>query len=67
MKINEVEGKIAQIELDCEELLTLNAALNEICNGIDVHEFETRIGTSRAVAEKLMAEIQMVLDQIPKS
>lgn len=64
MKINEVEGKSARIELDCDELLTLNAALNEVCNGIDVHEFETRIRTSRAVAGKLMAEIQMVLDRI---
>jgi len=64
MKLNEVKGRGAQLELGYEELIVLNAALNEICNGIDVFEFETRIGASRAVAEQMMAEIQMVLDQI---
>jgi hypothetical protein len=56
----------AEIELSREELLVLNAALNEVCNGIDVLEFETRIGASRANVEHVMAQIQEVLDQIEK-
>jgi uncharacterized small protein (DUF1192 family) len=56
----------AEVELGHDELLLLNAVLNEVCNGIAVFEFETRIGASRAKVEKLMAEIQAALDQIEK-
>lgn len=65
MKLKTI-GESAEIELSREELLVLNAALNEVCNGIDVLEFETRIGASRAKVERVMAEIQEVLDQIEK-
>ena len=56
----------AEIELSHEELLVLNAVLNEVCNGIDVFEFETRIGAPRAMVERLMEEIQAVLDRFEK-
>lgn len=59
-------AKDAAVELSHDELLVLNAALNEVCNGIDVFEFEARVGASRAQVESLMAEIQAVLDQIEK-
>lgn len=65
MKIKRIDGD-AEIELRHDELLVLNAALNEVCNGTDVFEFETRIGASRALVERLMKQIQSVLDQIEK-
>ncbi|MEM5329388.1 hypothetical protein VSR34_22750 [Paraburkholderia sp. JHI2823] len=65
MKIRRV-NEDAEIELQHDELLVLNAALNELCNGIDIFEFETRIGASRARVESLMKAIQSVLDQIEK-
>ncbi|WP_207005769.1 hypothetical protein [Trinickia mobilis] len=63
MKVNRVE-KNAEIELGYDELLILNAALNEVCNGIDAFEFETRVGASIAQVEVLMKGIQAVLDKI---
>lgn len=65
MKIKRI-NEDAEIELQHDDLLVLNAALNEVCNGIDIFEFETRIGASRARVESLMKEIQSVLDQIEK-
>ena len=45
------------ILLSDEELLIVNNALNEICNGIDVPEFATRIGVERSEAERLLEQI----------
>ena len=41
------------------ELLLLNNALNEVCNGItlDDDEFQTRLGVDRKTALKLLAKV----------
>jgi hypothetical protein len=46
-----------------EELVIINNALNEICNGIafDDDEFQTRIGCSRARAHDLMKKVAKAL------
>ncbi|MCH4091117.1 hypothetical protein [Acetobacter sp.] len=56
----------AEIELSHDELLILNAALNEVCNGIEMFEFETRIGAPRDSVERLLSEVQAALDQVEK-
>lgn len=65
MRLNRITDYV-EMEVSPEELLVLNAALNEVCNGIDVFEFETRIGAPRAKVECLIAAIQAVLDQTEK-
>lgn len=47
-----------------DELLILNAALNEVCNGIDVFEFETRIGADRARVAELLSLLGRLLDNV---
>jgi hypothetical protein len=46
-----------------DELVILNNALNEVCNGlsIDDDEFQTRIGYSRAQAQTLLKKIARAL------
>jgi hypothetical protein len=46
-----------------EELVVINNALNEICNGLafDDDEFQTRIGYSRATAEGLLKKVAKAL------
>lgn len=46
------------------DLLVMNAALNEVCNGIEVFEFETRIGVSKARALEVLGEIGRILDRM---
>ena len=45
------------------ELEIVNNALNEVCNGIDVYEFETRLGASREEVKALLEGIHRVLQR----
>ena len=42
----------------------MNAALNEVCNGIEVFEFETRIGADGERVAALLKEIGLLLDKM---
>lgn len=64
MEIIDATAERLQIDLDREELLILNAALNEVCNGIAVFEFETRIGADRERVAALLKEIGVLLDKM---
>jgi len=46
-----------------EELVVINNALNEVCNGLsfDDDEFQTRIGYSRAMAQTLLKKVAKAL------
>lgn len=44
-------------ELEGDEAQMINNALNEVCNGIDVEEFETRVGWPRARLSELLSQI----------
>ncbi|MCU1718749.1 hypothetical protein [Pseudomonas sp. 5P_3.1_Bac2] len=55
---------LANVSFSRDELLVLNAALNEICNGVDVFEFETRIGADREFVTGLLQGIGSVLDDM---
>jgi len=46
-----------------DELVVINNALNEVCNGLsfDDDEFQTRIGYPRATAQKVLEKIAKAL------
>jgi hypothetical protein len=44
-----------------DELRILNNALNEVCHGIDVPEFATRMGASLMEVQALLARINGLL------
>jgi hypothetical protein len=52
------------VEFSADELLVFNAALNEICNGMNVPEFDTRIGASREEVIALLKSVQNALDRM---
>lgn len=64
MDVISVAGKQAQLTIDGNELLILNSALNEICNGIFVPEFETRIGASKEDVCALLNDVSHILDKM---
>ena len=46
------------VELTKDELLIINNALNEVCNGIDLEgEFDTRMGCSVEEARVVLAKV----------
>jgi hypothetical protein len=54
----------AKIELTPEELLIITNALNEVCNGLEMPEFATRIGADRAEALELLREMSASYDEM---
>ena len=55
----------AEIRLTRGELAIISNALNEICHGIDLPEFATRIGAEPAEARRLLAEFGALLGGRP--
>ena len=64
MKTCDIGREQSKIELSRDELLILNAALNEVCNGIAMFEFDTRIGASRDKVAEMLREVNELLDRM---
>ncbi|MDD3482616.1 hypothetical protein [Azovibrio restrictus] len=64
MEVIETTGEHSHIGISRDELLIVNAALNEVCNGIEVFEFETRIGADRGRVAALLKEVGLLLDKM---
>lgn len=67
MELIKVNNQTATVSLSHEELIILNAALNEVCHGIAVFEFETRIGASKEEVAILQKTILSLVDQIDEN
>jgi hypothetical protein len=67
MEARAIAIRSADLRISDDELMMLNNALNEVCNGFDLDEFETRIGASRERASELLAAINRLLEQMPES
>jgi hypothetical protein len=59
------DQKGTQLRLTNEELVLLNNALNEVCNGIAIEEweFQTRLGASLNEARDLLQRFHALLKQ----
>ncbi len=64
MRLLRNDSKSAELTLTLDELLTLHQSLNEVCNGIEIFEFETRMGVSEEEASSLMDAIREVIFKI---
>ena len=64
MEIIDIAAERSQVEIGRDELLIVNAALNEVCNGIAAFEFETRTGADRARVAALLKEVGALLDKM---
>jgi hypothetical protein len=55
-----------EVHLTREELITINNALNEICNidHIADWEFQTRMGVDRLEARQVLAKINHIIDRM---
>jgi hypothetical protein len=63
MEYRSREGERVTLCLSVSEVLTISNALNEVCNGMSVPEFETRMGVSRAEVQSLLAQVHSVLER----
>ncbi len=63
MQISKNPNGTFAMTVDEDELLSLNNALNEVCNGLHLDDFETRIGAPRSIAEMMLEQICSALDK----
>jgi hypothetical protein len=64
MRFIQTNGTTITLALTTQELEIVNNALNEICHGIDVPGFETRIGATRHDVQALLASINVALKEM---
>lgn len=64
MEVIDATAERSRISMSRDELLIVSAALNEVCNGIELFEFETRIGADRKTVNDLLKEIGALLDRM---
>jgi hypothetical protein len=63
MKIEKITDGSFVIRANVDELLILNNTLNEVCNGLPLKDFETRIGAPLLAVELLLKEVSEALDR----
>jgi len=64
MEVVDVEAEKVNMNITRDELLIINAVLNEVCNGIDIVEFETRLGADKERVSEFLDEIDQLLDRM---
>ena len=62
MKKIDITGNEIVIGISYDELVILNNALNEVINGIEIPEFEIRVGFSKGEASALLESVRFILD-----
>lgn len=64
----DTEKRKTTFALDEDELLILNNALNEVCNGVDIDDFEfsARIGVDREEARALLRRVGGLYDELAR-
>ena len=61
MRATKLTRDSATIEFTKDELVVVNNALNEVCNGLDIREFATRMGAEKPEVLKLLHRVSEVL------
>jgi len=64
MDLLQSTNRHAEIRCSLKDLLIINNALNEVCHGIDLPEFEIRMGTTLQNAKTLLGQVSVVIDNI---
>ena len=66
MQIRESDQAHVVLDLSRNEMILLNNALNEVCHGLDLPDFSTRLGAERGELESLLSQMSKVLDGMVK-
>ena len=60
MQVIAIDSNSATIRLSNDDLVLLNNVFNEVCNGLDIADFETRIGRILEEAEQFFHGLKEV-------
>lgn len=62
MRLIEVKNNRIIIELDQNEQLVINNALNEVCHGVKINGFESRLGMPQEYVKSVLKAFNRYLD-----
>ena len=63
MKIGKDKLDTFLLHVNRDELLIINNALNEVCNGLPLRDFETRMGAHLPEVESLLSLVGQALER----
>ncbi|GJI96013.1 hypothetical protein RugamoR57_27310 [Duganella caerulea] len=63
MKTENRNEKSITLQFSIDEILIVNNALNEVCNALGPHDFETRMGATIDEARALLKSVGELLDK----
>ena len=66
MQIRESDQAHVVLDLSRNEMILLNNALNEVCHGLDLPDFSTRLGAERGELEALLRQINGAFEGMMK-
>ena len=64
MELKKVDEEGAWVVLSPDDLLMVCNALNEVCNGLDVPEFATRMGGTQEQALHLLKSANAIYEKV---
>lgn len=65
MKLENISpNDVALVYLSKDELLILNNALNEVCHGVKIPAFSTRLGATHEEVKGLLEQISATIDRL---
>ena len=62
MKTLQINENTVQLELDEEEILIINNALNEVCHGVKINGFQSRLGREKEFVISILKNFGVILD-----
>ncbi len=66
MQVRESDPSHIVLDLNRNELILLNNSLNEVCHGLDLPDFRTRLGAGWDELEALRRQIDAALEKMTK-
>ena len=67
MHVSKLHDHEITVTMSLDELIIINNALNEICNGINIEEFESRIGASLDEVRSMLGIVGAAIDKANNS
>lgn len=64
MRLFEALDNKANIQFSIDEITILNNSLNEVCHGVEIHDFDTNIGASREEAKLLLNSVNELMNEL---
>jgi hypothetical protein len=66
MQVRESDPAHIIVDLSHNELILINNALNEVCHGLEIPDFTTRLGAEWKELEALRGQVQRALEAMAK-